>query len=169
MGVSKRITFIQADCDEPLPLSSRSFDVAVSVDVILHLRDRRIFLDRVSQLLKPGASLFFTDAGVMTGAMTDAERELRTLYGYTQFVPEGVNEECIAKAGLLLQNRTDSTELLIATASSRLQARLVLSQEFISFEGQDHFQRQNTYLETIIDLAQRRILSRFTYASSARC
>ena len=167
LGVSSRVSFLRADCEMPLPLPRNSFDVALSIDVILHLRNRALLLSRVHQVLRPGGTLIFTDAGVMTGIMTESERERRTFFGYTQFAPEGANEEFIARAGLSLRSTIDSTDRLIATASNRLRARQTLSNEFVSFEGQEAFLKQNTYLETIIDLAERRILSRFTYTASA--
>jgi SAM-dependent methyltransferase len=166
MDISNRVEFLHADCDNSLPVPTRSFDVALSIDVVLHLRDRELLLRNVCQVLKPGAVFMFTDAGVMTGAMTDLERERRTLFGYTQFVPEGVNEDCIARVGFTLRSSTNSTQRLISTASNRLKARQSLFDEFIAFEGKEMFHKQNIYLETIIDLAQRRILSRFTYTAS---
>jgi SAM-dependent methyltransferase len=166
MDTSNRVEFLHADCDNSLPVPTRSFDVALSIDVVLHLRDRELLLRNVCQVLKPGAVFMFTDAGVMTGAMTDLERERRTLFGYTQFVPEGVNEDCIARVGFTLRSSTNSTQRLISTASNRLKARQSLFDEFIAFEGKEMFHKQNIYLETIIDLAQRRILSRFTYTAS---
>lgn len=92
MGLSERVSFFQADCDAPFSLPLDTFDAAISIDVILHLRDRAQFLSQVSRVLKPHGIFIFTDAGVITGAMTEAERARRTLFGRTDFVSQGVNE-----------------------------------------------------------------------------
>ena len=168
MGISELVSFFRADCDSSLPLPSSEFDTAISIDVILHLRDRRAFLRQVNRILKPGGKFIFTDAGILTGIMTDAERERRTFFGYSDFVDQGFNERSIATAGLVIEGVFDSTNVLIANASGRLRARQVLWKELSSFEGPETFRKQISYLETVVDLAHRGVLSRFTYTCSAQ-
>ena len=168
MGISELVSFFRADCDSPLSLPSNGFDTAISIDVILHLRTRCEFLKQVKGVLKPGGKFIFTDAGILTGTMTDAERERRTFFGYTDFVDQGFNERSIATAGLVIEGLVDSTNVLIANASGRLRARQVLWKELSSFEGPEMFRKQISYLETVVDLAQRGVLSRFTYTCSAQ-
>jgi ubiquinone/menaquinone biosynthesis C-methylase UbiE len=168
MGLSDRVSFFRADCDAPISLASNQFDTAISIDVLLHLRDRCEFLRQVNRVLKPGGTFIFTDAGIETGVMTDAERKRRTLFGHTEFVRQGVNERSIATAGLMIEGVVDSTSVLITNASGRLRARQVLSKELSSLEGAETFRKQLSYLETVVDLAQRGVLSRFTYTCSAQ-
>jgi SAM-dependent methyltransferase len=168
MGLSERVSFYQADLDTFFTLPLNKLDAAIAIDVILHLRDRFQFLSEVSRVLKPGGTFIFTDAGVMTGTMTEKERKHRTLFGRTEFVTEGVNEESITRAGFTIQSVIDSTNQLIANAGGRLRARQLLSKELIALEGPETFHKQVTYLETVVDLAQRRILSRLTYTSSTQ-
>ena len=163
MGLSERVSFFQADCDATFSLPLNKFDAAISMDVIIHLRDRSRFLSQVRRVVKPGGVFIFTDAGVMAGTMTEVERKRRALFGHTEFVPQGVNEESIERAGLGIQNVLDSTPQLIANASGRLRARQILSNELMELEGIDIFKKQVTYLETVVDLAKRRVLSRYTY------
>jgi SAM-dependent methyltransferase len=168
MGISELVSFFRADCDSPLSLPSNGLDTAISIDVILHLRNRCEFLRQVNRVLKPGGKFIFTDAGILTGAITDAERERRTFFGYTDFVDQGFNERSIANAGLVIEGVVDSTSVLIANASGRLQARQVLWKELSSLEGPETFRKQVSYLETVVDLAQRGVLSRFTYTCAAQ-
>jgi SAM-dependent methyltransferase len=167
-GISDRVSFCQADCNETLPLAGHSFDVAISIDVILHLQDRCKFVSQVGRLIKPGGQFIFTDAGVLTGTMTEEERQRRTLFGYTTFVPTRVNEEAITRSGLVIKSVLDSTNRLIKNASGRLRARQILSAELLAIEGPDKFRKQNNYLETILELAERRVLSRYSYTAGTR-
>jgi SAM-dependent methyltransferase len=168
MGLSERVSFFQANCEAPFSLPLNKFDAALSIDVILHLRTRCEFLKQVKRVLKPGGKFIFTDAGILTGTMTDAERERRTFFGYTDFVDQGFNERSIATAGLVIERVVDSTSVLIANASGRLRARRVLWKELSSLEGPETFRKQASYLETVVDLAQRGVLSRLTYTCSSQ-
>lgn len=167
MGLSERVSFFQADCKAALAFPLNKVDAAISIELILHLRDRCQFVSQISRILKPGGIFIFTDAGVMTGTMTEAEQKRRTLFGHTAFVPQGVNQEALERAGLVVQSVVDSTDQLIVNAAGRLRAREVLAKELIAIEGHETFRSQITYLETVIDLAQRQVLSRFTYTSRA--
>jgi SAM-dependent methyltransferase len=167
MGLSERVSFFQANCKAPFSLPLNKFDAALSIDVILHLRDRSRFLSQVSRVLKPSGTFIFTDAGIITGTMTDEERERRILFGHTEFVHQGVNEEVIKRAGLGIINVVDSTNQLIANAAARLRARHILSKGLQALEGAETFNKQITYLDTVVDLAERRVLSRFTHITKS--
>src|SRR5262249_36189145 len=107
VGVESRLTLEAADLDEPLPFPGGAFDAAMSLDVILHLRDREETFREVARLLTPAGRFLFTDAGVVTGAVSDREILRRSAHGDTQFSGPGFNERMLERAGLRLLDRED--------------------------------------------------------------
>jgi SAM-dependent methyltransferase len=55
----------------------------MSLDVVLHLRDRAAVFAEVARTLEPGGRFLFTDAGIVTGAVSDDEVARRSLHGTT--------------------------------------------------------------------------------------
>jgi len=53
------------DLDEGLPFPDESFDCAVCIEAIEHLRDRYAFLAECARVLKPGGSLVLTTPNVL--------------------------------------------------------------------------------------------------------
>ncbi len=51
------VTVLVADCQEPLPYAAASFDRAIAVHVLEHLRNLPAVLDEMQRLLKPGGTL----------------------------------------------------------------------------------------------------------------
>jgi SAM-dependent methyltransferase len=168
LGVDGLATIRQADLNQPLPLESGSFDAAMSLDVILHLRDRAALFREVARILAPGGTFLFTDAGVLTGAISDDEVASRCVNGHTQLVPPGFNERALDGAGLRLLETEDRTEGLLEAARGRLAARIAHRGELEQAEGLTGFERQQRYLETVIALADRRSVSRTMYLAESR-
>ena len=162
-GVAGRVTVREADLDDPLPLDDGAFDAALSVDVVLHLHDRGAFFREVRRVLAPGARFLFTDAGVLTGAVSDADVAARSANGPTQLVAPGFNERALEAAGLAIVETGDRTDALAATAAARLGARAAHRSDLEQAEGPAAFALQQHYLETVVALARRRALSRFLY------
>jgi SAM-dependent methyltransferase len=102
LSIVELLTTREADLNEPLPFESNSFDAAMSLDVVLHLRDRSKVFSEVARLLPAGGRFLFTDAGVLTGAVSNEEVRKRSAHGYTQFVAAGWNERLLEAAGLQL-------------------------------------------------------------------
>src|SRR5258706_347931 len=75
----------EADLNEAMPFQSGSFDVVMSLDAILHLRDRLAVFREVARVLRSRGKFYFTDAGVITGPISNEEIRLRAAHGYTQF------------------------------------------------------------------------------------
>ncbi len=90
LGVSESIDLHEADLNEPFPLADRSFDCAVSLDVVVHVRDRAALFRQTARVLGCGGRFLFTDAGVVTGPVSDEEIRLRSVHGYTQVHASGV-------------------------------------------------------------------------------
>ena len=159
LGIEALLSVQVADLNEPLPFEPHSFDAAISIDVILHLRDRRKFFLEVVKLLRPGGRFLVTDAGVLTGSVSNEEKCKRSFHGHTQFVAAGWNEELLESAGFRLietENRTASAE---RNASGRLAA---LQRHPAELE------KQQEYLETVIELSRRGAVSRFMYLAEVR-
>jgi SAM-dependent methyltransferase len=168
LGLDKLVALREADLNEPIPFASGSFDAVMSLDAILHFRDRLSVFREVARVLIPSGRFLFTDAGVITGAISDEEIRLRATHGYTQFVPPGFNERMLELAGFQLIDRNDRTASLLKNAEGRLGARLAHRAELEQLEGGSYFESQRRYLETVLGLAQRGALARMMYLAESR-
>jgi len=162
-GLAGRATFELADLDAPIGQADASFTAALAIDVVIHLRDRAAAFGEVARVLAPGGRFLFTDAGVLTGPVSSADRERRSLHGSTALAPPGTNERALASAGLRLVESVDRTPSLVAHAGGRLAARREHRGELERVEGPEQFAAQAAYLETIVELAERGALSRWMY------
>lgn len=168
LGVDHLATITEADLDSPLPLEGGSFDAAISLDVILHVRDRSALFREIARVLAPGGKFLFTDAGVLVGIISDDEVASRSLHGHTQFVAPGFNERALDDAGFRLLETEDRTEGLLMNAEGRLAARLAHREELEQVEGAIGFAREQDYLETVIALSRRRSVSRMMYLAQVQ-
>ena len=67
LGMQDSVELQQRDLNCSLPFERHAFNAVISLDVILHLRDRsRTFLE-IARLVAPHGRFLFTDAGVLTG------------------------------------------------------------------------------------------------------
>jgi SAM-dependent methyltransferase len=163
MALDALITLQVADLNRPMPFADHSLDAVMSMDVILHLRDRRSLFCDVARLLSPGGRFLFTDAGVISGPVSDAEIRLRSSYGSAQFVPPGCNEQLLEREGFRLIEQVDATAGLLKNAEGRRDARLAHRGELERLEGVAAFETHQRYLETLIGLGKRRAMSRNIY------
>ena len=163
LDVDSLLTVREADLNDPLPFEPRSFDAAMSLDVVLHLRDRSKLFHEVTKVLRPGGRFLFTDAGVVTGPVSNDEVQNRSVHGYTQFVPAGWNEGLLESAGFRLIETENRTASVFRNAGGRLAAMQAHRAEFERVSGTDDFARQQDYLETIVELSRRGAVSRMMY------
>jgi cyclopropane fatty-acyl-phospholipid synthase-like methyltransferase len=168
LGLSERVTLQQADLNEALPFAAAYFHAVLSIDVILHLRDRSTIFREVFRVLAPSGTFLFTDAGVITGPVSSEEIQRRTPHGYAQFVPPGINEQLLERADFHVTERTDLTHTMIKSAAGRLAARESRRSELENLEGHSTFELQQQYLQTVLALAQRAALSRIMYVAKPR-
>jgi len=168
LGLDGSVTLREADLNGPIPFENNAFQAVLSLDVILHLRDRAAVFQEVARVLMPGGRFLFTDAGVVTGSITDHEIRLRSLHGHTQFAPPGFNERMLEVAGFRLIECVDRTANVLKNASGRLRARLKHRAELEPLEGRAYFELQQQYLETTIGLSQRGAISRKMYLAESR-
>ncbi len=168
INVQTRFAAQVADLNEPLPTELGLFDCALAIDMVLHVRDRQALFRQVSALLHPTGRFLITDAGVITGAVSNAELQLRSIHGYTQFVPAGWNESLLEGAGFRLLETEDRSTSVVRNASGRLAAIHKHREELERFSGVASFQSQANYLTTVAELASRGAVSRFMYLAELR-
>jgi SAM-dependent methyltransferase len=168
LGVDGSITLLEADLEQPLDLPSGAFDAAMALDVVLHLRDRTSLLKEAARTLVPGGRLLVTDAGVVTGALSNEEVSRRSIHGLTLFAAPGFNERAVEGAGLRLLETQDRTSGMLECARGRLAARLAHRDELEPLEGAAGFEQQRLYLDTVVALCERGALSRTMYLAESR-
>lgn len=149
--------------NEVLPLSSKSFDFVISIDVVLHVRDRASLFNDVVRLLAPGGKFLFTDAAVVTGSVSNEEIAARSIHGFTQFAAPGFNESLLESAEFRMLEAQDRTAGLLSNANGRLTARSTHRSELTALESEEYFLHQQRYRETVIALAQRGAVARRMY------
>ena len=167
LQVEARLTTRELDLNEPLPFGAGSFDAAMSLDVVLHLRDRSKLFAEVRRTLSPGARFLFTDAGVVTGAVSSEEVRRRSLHGYTQFVAHGWNERLLEAAGFRLLETEDRTSSVFRNARGRLAAMEKHWTELERGSGAADLPGVLEYLRTVIEVSRRRALSRIMYLAES--
>ena len=163
LGVSELLSVHAADLNERLLFDAASFDAAISFDVVLHLRDRLEFFREIARVLAPGGRFLFTDAGVVTGSVSNEEVRARSAYGYTHFIAPGRNESLLASAGFSLIETEDRTASVLRNAGGRLAAIRARRTELEARSGREELAMQESYLETVVDLSRRRAVSRLMY------
>ncbi len=162
-NVDHQLEVHESDLDQPLPLKARSCNAAMSLDVVLHVRDRRRFYEEVARVLAPGGRFLVTDAGVVTGSVSNGEIRRRSVHGHAQFAPRGWNETLLETAGFRLIETENRTESLRKNAGGRRAAMLRHRAELEQVSGAEEVRSQLDYLETVVELAERGALSRFMY------
>src|ERR1700730_15750001 len=168
LGVEGRIAVQEANLDGQIPLEIDCIDAAILLDVVLHLRDRlHVFLE-IARVLKHGARLLFTDAGVVTGSISNEEVAARSMHGFSQFCAPGFNERTIERAGMVMLETENRTAALLENATGRLLARQKHVGDLEQVEGASGFARYQDYLRSVIAMAERGALSRMMYLAELR-
>lgn len=165
MGLADRSEFFTADCNQRLPFGDQSFDIVVCIDAVVHLNDRFAALADWFRLLRPGGRMVFSDACVITGAVSKAELDLRASHGPCVFVPPELNEKAIAQAGFRLRDRMDTTQALADIARRLFAAREARSDALQEEEGAEWFKWRQSLLAIISELAKSGRMSRFFYVA----
>ena len=163
LGIAARVDLRAADLDAPLPFVDGAFDAVISIDAILHARDRVAVFREVARVLAPGGRFLYTDGAVVTGSVSDDEMRLRAVHGHMYFTAPGHNERMLERAGLRLLETRDRTRNLLRNASGRLAARFAHREALEEREGSAAFERQRRYLETVVELSRREAVSRLMF------
>ena len=167
LGVEGLLSVQEGDLNEPLPFTAHSFDAAAAIDVVLHLRDRSKFFRNVANILRPGGKFVFTDAAVVTGAVSNEDVRDRSPRGYTQFVPPGWNERLLKSAGLRLLETEDRTQSVFEYATRRLAAIQKYRAELEQVSEAFDFELEKAYLNTAARLSRSKAVSRIMYLAQA--
>lgn len=165
LRVDHLLSVREADFNEPLPFESGSFDAAMALDVVLHVRDRSRLFREVARVLSPGRRFLVTDAGVVTGTVSNEEIRRRSVHGFTQFVPPGSNEALLEASGFRVIETEDRTESALKNAGGRLAAMEAHRAELEVAMGTEAFRGQCEYLGIVVELARRKAMSRMVYSA----
>lgn len=157
--------FDRCDAGKPLPFDDESFDAIYSNDAICHIPGRLSVLNDWHRLLKPGGRIAFSDALVVTGALSDEELATRSSIGYYLFVPPGENERLIKEAGFRLLRAEDVTEAAAALSQRRRDSRAKRADKLSQIEGEANFAGLQKFLACVHSLSSERRLSRFLYVA----
>jgi len=162
-GIDSLVDFRAADLNEALPFTDGTFSAVVAFDVILHLRNRLGLFREIVRVLQRGGRFLFTDAAVLTGAISNESVELRFGQGFAQIVSPGLNERLLTEAGLRVAVAEDRTASVVTTAKGRLVARQHHRAELERIESANRFATYQRYLEEALELASNASLSRLMY------
>jgi len=164
-NLSQRLKFMVADATRPLPFDDDTFDALLCIDSMNHFPNRGEVLKEWCRVLKPGGRAIFTDPVVITGPVTNEELAARSSIGLFVFVPKGLNEELIVKAGFKLVSRIDATENAALVSKRWREARQRFSDDLRRMEGAENFEGVQKFLGAVHKLTAERRLSRIAYVT----
>jgi SAM-dependent methyltransferase len=162
-GCRQRVDFRVADATYPLPFSAASFDALLCIDSMNHFPNRAATLRDWWWMLKPGGRAMFTDPVVITGPVTNEELAQRSSIGLFVFLPRGLNEELIVKAGFRIVSQTDATENAVLVSHRWRAARERFRDDLMRIEGEERFNGVQKFLGAVHRLTSERRLSRIAY------
>ncbi len=161
------VSILRHDANRRLPFADSQFNAVMSIDAVLHLRDRAALFAEVKRVLVRGGRFWFTDAAVLAGPTSNEEIAARAPLGLTHFVPAAYNDAQLRAAGFADVETEDRTDSVVRNASGRIAARLGHRAEVAAVEGAAEFESQQRYLEVVVALAKRGALSRISYTATA--
>jgi len=162
-GLDSLANFEQCDVSRPLPFPDNTWDAAFSNDAMCHIAGRLGALKEVRRVLKPGGKYLYSDALVITGAVSNDELATRSSIGYYLFVPSGENEKLIEASGLRLLRAVDATEQAARISKRWHDARNKRKAGLIEVEGETNFLGLQRFLWCVYTLTNERRLSRILY------
>jgi SAM-dependent methyltransferase len=162
-GADASVEFRVADANQRLPFDDDAFDAVVCIDSMNHFPDRSAVLGEWRRVLRPGGRAWFTDPVVVTGPVTHEEIAERSSVGTFLFVPPGVNEALIEKAGLRLILQEDVTGNIALVSERWHRARQARRAELVRIEGEERFGGLQRFFDAVCRLSSERRLSRIAY------
>jgi SAM-dependent methyltransferase len=164
-----RVNFRLHDAATPLPFSETAsdgiFDAVYSNDAFCHIANRLHLLRECRRVMKPGARLVFSDALVVSGALTNEEIASRSSIGYYIFVPRGENERLIQEAGFSVVAALDATEQAAEISQRWRDARERRKELLVQMEGEANFEGLQNFLGCVHTLTSSRRLARILYVA----
>jgi ubiquinone/menaquinone biosynthesis C-methylase UbiE len=157
--------FIEHDASARLPFSDEKFDAAYSNDAFCHIPNRLPLLRECQRVLKTGGRLLFSDALVVSGALSNEEIAARSSIGYYIFVPRGENERLIREAGFSLVQAQDTTQQAAVISQRWRDARARRETVLQKIEGDANFAGLQQFLACVQMLTSENRLARFVYVA----
>jgi cyclopropane fatty-acyl-phospholipid synthase-like methyltransferase len=165
-GLGDRASFREHDVSKGIPFEPAVFDAIFSNDAFCHFVDRLALLGECLRVLKKGGRMIFSDALVITGAITNEEFVARSSIGRYLFVPPGENERLLAKAGFKLVRSDDTTAAAAAIAERWSDARARQKSVLVAIEGEANFEGLQRFLQCVHALTAEKRLSRCLYLTT---
>jgi SAM-dependent methyltransferase len=163
LNQTHRVSFKVADANARLPFDDSSFDAILCIDSMNHFPDRLRVFQEWHRLLRPGRRSVFTDPVVISGPVTNDELALRSSIGLFLFVPPGINEQLIQRAGFHLVHQEDVTENAALVSGRWREARQGHKEALIQIEGEERFESLQKFFAAVQSLTSERRLSRIVY------
>jgi SAM-dependent methyltransferase len=168
LNMANRVNFMTADANALLPFDDNTFDGIICIDSINHFPNRLDVFNEWHRILKPCKRAIFTDPVVITGPVTNEELSLRSSIGLFLFVPLGVNEDFINKAGFHLVNQEDVTENAALVSGRWHESRKRHKDSLLKIEGEERFEDLQKFFAAVHSLTSERRLSRIAYLVEKR-
>lgn len=167
-GFGDRVRFRTVDANLPLPFAEGQFDAVISTDAITHIRNRTATLRDWYRVLRPGGRALYTDALIITGAVSNEELAMRSSIGFFLFLPPGENERLLTKAGFTVLDVEDVTQNAADVARRWHDAREHQRKALVAREGQENFEGLQRFLACVHTVSAERRLSRYAYLVEKR-
>lgn len=167
-NLTHRLSFKVADANAPLPFEDNAFDALVCIDSLNHFPHRLSVFQEWQRVLRPGQRAVFTDPVVITGPVTNDELAQRSSIGLFVFVPPGLNEQLIDRAGFHLVQQEDVTENAALISGRWHQARQRYREALLQIEGEERFEGLQQFFAAVHRLTTERRLSRIVYLVEKR-
>ncbi|HVA38100.1 MAG TPA: methyltransferase domain-containing protein [Candidatus Dormibacteraeota bacterium] len=163
MGLRGRAWFVVVESGARLPYHDASFDAVMCIDAIDHFPDRLLALTECRRVVKPGGRVLFTDPLIVSGPVSNEELAIRCLGRTSVVAPAGVDEACIADAGLELLWCEDTTASVAEISGRWHAARTTRAGSLRPLEGERAFEEHQQCLMLTEQLARERRISRIAY------
>jgi SAM-dependent methyltransferase len=160
---AERVKFEVADANATLQFADETFDAILCIDSMNHFPDRLAVFQEWHRILRFGHRAVFTDPVVITGPVTNDELAMRSSIGLFLFVPPGINEKLIARAGFDLVQSEDVTANAALISGRWHQARERHRDDLLKIEGKERFEGLQTFFAAVHRLTDERRLSRIVY------
>ena len=158
-----RVTFEVVDANAELPFEDNTFDALLCIDSMNHFPDRLNVFREWRRVLRSGGRAVFTDPVVITGPVTNDELALRSSIGLFLFVPPGVNEKLVKKAGFNLIQQEDASENAARVSGRWYDSRARYRDKLLRIEGEERFEGLQNFFGAVQQLTSERRLSRIVY------
>jgi SAM-dependent methyltransferase len=163
-----RVEFKVANANASLPFDNDFFDALLCIDSMNHFPNRLAVFREWQRVLRPGRRALFTDPVVITGPVTNDELALRSSIGLFLFVPPGINEQLIERAGFQLIHQEDVTENAALISGRWFQSRQAHKDDLLRIEGEERFEGLQQFFGAVRRLTSERRLSRIVYVVEPR-